>query len=262
MKPFHTISVPHRDILEGRLKMDIFAADLWNAYKKTGPEEYSDPAVFFEKTYLTEGLKNLINVVKSRLEGKGGDPIIRIETPFGGGKTHSLIALMHKAVEWGAKVVVISGTELSSNDTLWSILENQLEGKVEILKGMTSPGKAKLKEVISKHQPLLILLDELLEYVTKAAGKKVEKSTLAAQTMAFIHELTETISTFKNACLVLTLAKSRFEHYDNETEEIFLKLQKIVGREDIPYIPVQDSEIAKVIRKRLFSDVDKKKKKK
>lgn len=256
MKPFYTIANPHRDILEGRLKMDIFAADLWNAYKKTGSKEYSDPKVFFEKTYLTEGLDTLLKVVKSRLEGKGGDPTIRIETPFGGGKTHSLIAFMHKAVELGAKVVVLSGTELSTNETLWGVMEEQLNGKIKIMDGFVSPGKAKIKEIISPHQPLLILLDELLEYATKAAGKKVEKSTLAAQTMAFIHELTETVSTFDTTCLVFTLAKSRYEHYDEQAEELFLKLQKITGREDISYTPVQDEEIAKVIRKRLFSFID------
>ncbi|MEJ5166813.1 MAG: AAA family ATPase, partial [Thermoanaerobaculia bacterium] len=115
MKPFHTIAIPHDDILEGRLTMDVFAADLWLAYQGKGPEEYKDPDLFFQKTYMTQGLQNLLNVVEKRLGGKGGDSIIRVETPFGGGKTHSLIALMHKAKEWGAKVAVISGTEYDSN---------------------------------------------------------------------------------------------------------------------------------------------------
>ena len=99
MKSFHTIAVPHRDILDGRLTMDVFAADLWEVNKKRGPNEYRDSETFFQKTYVTEGLQNLLDVVKRRLHGKGGDPVIQIQTPFGGGKTHALIAMYHKAHE-------------------------------------------------------------------------------------------------------------------------------------------------------------------
>jgi len=59
MKPFHTIAVPHKDILEGRLTMDVYAADLWEVHKKRGHEEYLDPDIFFGKTFLTKGLTNL-----------------------------------------------------------------------------------------------------------------------------------------------------------------------------------------------------------
>lgn len=74
MKPFHTIAVPHRDILEGRLTMDIFAADLWETYMKRAPSEYRDAELFFKKTYLTNGLKNLLDVVEKRLNGQGRRP--------------------------------------------------------------------------------------------------------------------------------------------------------------------------------------------
>jgi hypothetical protein len=103
MKAFHTVAIPHRDILEGRLTMDVFAADLWEVCRQRGPDEYRDSATYFQKTYLTQGLENLLGVVKKRLSGDGGDPVIQIQTPFGGGKTHSLIALYHKAVEWNTK---------------------------------------------------------------------------------------------------------------------------------------------------------------
>jgi len=76
IRPFHTISVPHKDILEGKLSMDIYAANLWEVYKNRGPEEYRNPDNFFQKTYLTSGLSNLIQIVKKRLEGNGGDAVI------------------------------------------------------------------------------------------------------------------------------------------------------------------------------------------
>jgi len=258
MKPFHTIAVPHRDILEGRLTMDVFAADLWEVYNLQGPAEYKDPELFFQKTYLTEGLKNLLNVVKKRIDGLSGDSVIQIKTPFGGGKTHSLIALLHKArTEWKTHVVVMVGTNLDAREhTLWGVLERQLTGKEEYLKGQVSPGKEKLKNLLSRYQPLLILVDELLEYITKAAGVKVGDSNLSAQTLAFMQELTETVAMLGNSCLVVSLPSSVVEHYDEEAEKAFNSLQKIVGRVEKVYTPVQDNEVAKVIRRRLFSNVN------
>ena len=152
MKPFHTIAVPHEDILEGRLTMDVFAADLWEVSQNRGPDEYRDSELFFRKTYLTEGLKNLMGIVERRLKGKGGDPIIQIQTPFGGGKTHSLIALYHKTEKWGAKRVVISGTALSKDDTLWGILEKQLTGKIDVFEGNVAPGKETLRKMLVDNQ--------------------------------------------------------------------------------------------------------------
>lgn len=256
MKAFHTIAIPHKDILEGRLTMDIFAADLWEAYQNRGPAEYKDAGTFFQKTYMTEGLQNLLTIIQKRIEGKGGDPVIQIQTPFGGGKTHSLIAMMHKAHEWKAKIAVIVGTNLEAKETLWALLEKQLTGKNETLTGLTSPGKTKLKKLLEKYQPAVILMDEVLEYVTKAAGVKVENSNLASQTMAFMQELTETVSVLEKVSLVVTLPASIIEHYDESAEKFFTQLQKVVGRMEKIYTPVQEWEIAQVIRQRLFSSVN------
>jgi len=76
---FHTIAVPRRDILEGRLTIDVFAADLWDVFKNRGPDEYKDEVQFFQKTYLTEGLKSLLALVEKRLQGKAAT---RLFTPF------------------------------------------------------------------------------------------------------------------------------------------------------------------------------------
>ena len=259
MKPFSTIAIPHRDILEGRLTMDVFAADLWEVFKGRATEEYQDPTIFFRKTYITDGLKNLLNLAEKRLNGKGGDPIIQLQTPFGGGKTHSLIAFYHKTKGWGAKVVVIDGTALDPKEiTIWEEIEKQLTGKVEKLKGKTSPGREKLRELFGEHQPLLILMDEILEYTTKASGIKVEDSNLASQVLAFIQELTGTIKTLDKSLLILTLPSSVLEHYDENAERLFQQLQKITGRMEKVYTPVHDEEIGHVIRRRLFSQIDEK----
>ncbi len=262
MKPFHTIAIPHKDILEGRLTMDVFAADLSQVVQNKGPEEYRDADTFFKKTFLTDGLTNLLSVVEKRLSGKGGDPVIQIQTPFGGGKTHSLIAMYHKAKEWNAKRVVLSGTDLSGTDILWEKLEEQLGVAHKTFTSKSSPGKEAIIRVLSPHQPLLILMDEILEYATKAAAVKVEQSNLGAQTIVFLKDLTEAIATIEKACLVLTLPSSILEHYDENAERLYQQLQKVSGRVEKIYTPVQDNEVAKVIRQRLFSYIDEKEAKK
>jgi hypothetical protein len=258
MKSFHTVAVADKDIIEGKLTMDVFAADLWETYQGRATPEYKDPKLFFEKTYLTKGLNNLLTVVEKRLRGTGGDAVIQIQTPFGGGKTHALIAMYHKAREWRAKPVVIVGTAMDPNeDTLWGSLEKQLTGSMKQLKGNVSPGREAVRRLLEDNQPTLILVDELLEYTTKAAGVPVRETSLAAQTIAFIQELTEVAGTLPKVCVVVTLPSSIIEHYDEKSERLFLQLQKVAGRVERIYTPVQESEITQVIRRRLFSSVDK-----
>jgi hypothetical protein len=259
MTAFHTIAIPHDDILQGRLTMDVFAADLWDVFKERGSEEYKSADLFFQKTYETEGLKTLLEVVKSRLKGKGGDPVLQIQTPFGGGKTHALIAMYHKAAEWGAKSVVMVGTAMSAKDTLWGLVEEQLTGKQKKFSGLTSPGRTdEFRELLASQAPVLILFDELLEYVTKAAGVPVAESTLASQTIAFMQELTELVSTLDKVALVVTLPSSLMEHFDARAEQLFQQLQRVSGRVEKIYTPVQENEITQVLRCRLFSSVNKK----
>ena len=256
MTAFHTIAIPHEDILAGRLTMDVFAADLWEVYQGRAPDEYRDPVRFFQKTYQTEGLTHLLDVVAKRLRGEGGDPVIQIQTPFGGGKTHALIAMYHKAAEWGARRAVIVGTPLAPTETLWGLLAEQPAGNRDGFEELTPPGREALRGLLAAHQPLLILMDEVLEYATKAAGVTVASSTLAAQTLAFLQELTEAAATLERACLVISLPSSLLEHYDEGAEKLFRQMQKVAGRVEKIYTPVQEHEITQVIRRRLFASID------
>ena len=253
MNPFHTIAVPHGDILEGRLTQEVFAADLWNVLNGRGPDEYKDPVQFFDKTYETDGLKHLLSVVEERVSGRGGDPVIQIQTPFGGGKTHALIAMYHKATEWNTSRAVIVGTPMAPRDTLWGALETQLTGRVARFDGLTSPGRDAIYELLAAKQPALILMDELLEYMTKADSVRVEDSTLASQTLAFMQELTEAAATLEKVALVITVQSSGIERFGEGAEKLYEQLQHVVGRVEKIYTPVQEHEIAHVIRHRLFS---------
>lgn len=258
MKPFHTIATPHDDILKGTLTMDIFAADLWDTYLKRAPEEYNDPKTFFKKTHVTKNLRHILEGVEKRLKGKGGDGYQHIETPFGGGKTHALIAMYHSAKNWNAKPVVIVGTAMGPKDTVWGLIEKQLDGKIEKLSGNVAPGRDALREVLEKHQPVLILIDELLQYVIKAAGVEVKDTTLAAQTIAFIQELSEVASTLNQVCVVASFPASVYEMADQRiAEELLKKIRKVSGRKERKITPVDPNDVPNIIRARLFSTPEK-----
>ena len=95
LKPWREIVTPHRDVASGRYQQAEFAADLWQVHLGEGTDEYREPVEFFRRTYLTESLKGLLVGAIRRLAGKGGDPVVHLQTNFGGGKTHSMLALYH-----------------------------------------------------------------------------------------------------------------------------------------------------------------------
>lgn len=210
-----------------------------------------------------------------RGSGKG-EAVIQIQTPFGGGKTHSLVALYHllkhgaaaidtdvvRSVlrESGAsnipavRVLTFVGTAADAvqGKTPWGELADQL-GRYELLKEhdkrRRSPGKDKLHEVIAD-QPTLILMDEIAEYCVKARD-------FSDQLMAFFQELTETVKVLPQAALVATLPSSvpyGLEKEGERAEQALQQLQRIFGRVEAIYTPVEGEEIYEVIRRRLFED--------
>ncbi|MFQ6003770.1 MAG: DUF499 domain-containing protein, partial [Candidatus Zixiibacteriota bacterium] len=178
------VATPHKDILAGKLSEAIFAADLGDVVYGKAPLEYQDANIFFQKTYLTQGLKDLLANVLSRLGDGKGDPVIQLQTPFGGGKTHALLALYHvikhrKEIEHlslgtnhksslqkvkNSKVAVFVGTHADalSGKTPWGEIAEQL-GQYEIIKEhdtkRIAPGKEKLREILEASGPTLILMD-------------------------------------------------------------------------------------------------------
>ena len=86
---------PHMDVAEGRYKNAEFAADLAQVARGKGELEYRDPVEFFNRTYVTEGMKGLLTQSLRRVSGLDGEPVIQLKTAFGGGKTHSMLALYH-----------------------------------------------------------------------------------------------------------------------------------------------------------------------
>jgi predicted AAA+ superfamily ATPase len=95
LKPWREVVIPHKDVASGRYQQAEFAADLWQVHLGEGLDEYKNPAEFFRRTYLTQSLKQLLVGAVRRLSGRGADPVVQLQTNFGGGKTHSMLALYH-----------------------------------------------------------------------------------------------------------------------------------------------------------------------
>src|SRR5271165_3469269 len=194
IKPWREVVTPHKDVASGRYQQAEFAADLWQVHMGEGTDEYKNPAEFFRRTYLTQSLNQLLIGAVRRLAGQSGDPVVQLQTNFGGGKTHSMLALYHlfsgaapsdlagiDAVLQGAdtkklptaKRVVLVGNKISPSNpvkkpdgtivrTLWGELAWQLGGKKAFQRvrvddeKATSPGDV-LRELFNEYGPCLIL---------------------------------------------------------------------------------------------------------
>ena len=95
LTPWREVIIPHPDVAAGRYHQAEFAADLAAVMAGNTAPEYQDPKEFFARTYLTEGMRQLLVNTIQRLGGKGGEPIVQLKTAFGGGKTHTMLALLH-----------------------------------------------------------------------------------------------------------------------------------------------------------------------
>ncbi len=206
LTPWRDIITPHADVAGGRFEQAEYAADLWQVANgdATGgyrDDEYRDPVSFFARTYITQGLRDLLVGAARRLTATGGDPVIELQTNFGGGKTHSLIALYHLASQMDVTKLtgvadvlaeegltlpprinraVLVGQMISPSapesvgggirlHTLWGRLAHQLGGKegYDMVRrddlGGTSPGAA-LTTLFRRFGPAVVLIDEWVAY--------------------------------------------------------------------------------------------------
>jgi predicted AAA+ superfamily ATPase len=245
LKPWRDVVTPHADVASGRYQQAEFAADLWQVHLGEGTDEYRKPAEFFRRTFLTESLKRLLVGGAQRLAGKGGDPVVQLQTNFGGGKTHSMLALYHLfggtaagqlagvdavLAEAGlktlptAKRVVLVGNKISPGNpvtkadgtvvrTFWGELAYQLGGKKafgRIAKDdekATSPGDV-LRELFVEYGPCLVLVDEWVAYARQLHDQSDLPGGTFDTQFTFAQALTESAKLAKNCLLVVSLPAS------------------------------------------------------
>lgn len=290
LKPWREIARPHKDVLEGTFKQSEFAADITQVANGTATDEYQDAEKFFSRTFITEGMRLLLISVAQRLAGHGGDPVIQLQTAFGGGKTHTLLAVYHLASrkvgteklhgippvldEAGiqslphAKVAVIDGIKLSPSqprkysdttvNTLWGELAFQLLGDegfrmvADSDADGTSPGKEVLTDLIRKAAPCVILIDELVAFIRQLELGKQYKAGTFDSNISFVQALTEALKAVPNAILLASLPESELEVGGTMGQRALNSLEKYFARVESVWKPVGTEEAFEIVRRRLF----------
>lgn len=245
LKPWREVVMPHQDVASGNYQQAEFAADLWQVHLGQGTDEYRDPIEFFRRTYLTESLKGMLVGAVQRLGGKGGDPVVQLQTNFGGGKTHSMLALYHLFSGVGpgeltgidavmeeagakdlptAKRVVLVGNKISPGNpstkpdgtvvrTLWGELAWQLGGKEAYARvaaddeKATSPGDV-LRDLFNEYGPCLVLIDEWVAYARQLHDQSDLPAGGFETQFTFAQVLTESAKLAGNCLLVISLPAS------------------------------------------------------
>lgn len=292
LKPWREIITPHKDVASGNFQKAEFAADLWQVHEGRGTAEYQNPTEFFRRTYLTDGLKELLRNSMQRLSDKGGDPVVELQTNFGGGKTHSLLALYHlysgkPATEMpgieelikttglslvnGVRKAVLVGTSISPGQvhkkadktvvkTLWGEMAWQLGGKegYEIVKeadqSSTNPGDA-LRQLFRKYAPCLILIDEWVAYARLLhENPDLPAGTFATQ-FTFAQTLTEAAKSVDQTLIVVSIPYSKMEVGGDLGKEALDQLKNAVGRVQSSWRPASQDEGFEIVRRRLFEPI-------
>ncbi len=286
------VITPHEDVAGGHFSQAEFAADLYQVATNNADEEYQDPVAFFRRTYLTSGLRELLMGAARRLSGNGGDPVIDLQTNFGGGKTHSMIALYHLASGKAAadlpgvaellaeenlalpptvKRAVIVGQWVSPASasikddgtevrTLWGEIAYQLAG-VEGYKLVEAEDRSgtnpadKLIELFRLAGPSIVLIDEWVAYARQLPSRENEPTLVGGHfdtQFTFAQALTEAAAAVKDVVVLVSIPASDIEVGGDKGRDALVKLRNVVRRKSVPWRPAEDDESFEIVRRRLF----------
>ncbi|MEQ8673634.1 MAG: DUF499 domain-containing protein [Aggregatilineales bacterium] len=293
LKPWRMVVRPHPDVASGRYLLSDFVANIADVKQGKAAPEYGDPKEFFRRTYLTEGLVELLITGTKRLTGQGGDPVVQLQTSFGGGKTHSMLAIYHlfsgdigfSEIPGGENIVkqleqiddriqanraVIVGTAFSSTEprvyadctthTLWGDIAYQLGGveayqtiETADLSGV-SPGSDTILQILENYGPAIIIIDELVAFARNLYNA-VERLPAGSfdAVMTFVQSLTEAVKRSSDSMLLVSIPESDIE-IGGEGGKVTLEiLAKTIGRMESVWKPVTATESFEIVRRRLFS---------
>lgn len=245
VKPWREVLRPHPDVASGQYNSAEFAADLHMVALGQGSSEYVDPVEFFRRTYLTAGLQELLTWSAGRLAGDTNmPPVVNLQTNFGGGKTHSMLALYHLAsgtplsqlpqvvqdlladahVPAHVNRAVLVGTHLKPGSTstkpdgtvvhtLWGELAWQLGGKqayalvADADTTRTNPGDA-LVTLLRDYGPAVVLIDEWVAYARQLYGRDDLPAGTFDTQFTFAQALTEAAKSVPGALVVISIPAS------------------------------------------------------
>ncbi len=295
LTPWREIIAPHADVAAGRFDQAEFAADLFEVLQGTADAEYQDPQEFFDRTYLTQGLRDLLAGAARRLSGGGGDPVIELQTNFGGGKTHSMIALYHLAsgvaaqdlpgvgdmlgeagvsLPDGVARAVLAGQMISPAApqfvedgvelrTMWGHLAYQLGGRdgYEMVRtddeAGTNPGVA-LRELFELFGPAVVLIDEWVAYARQLRDGDGERRLPGGDfdtQFTFAQALTEAAAAVPNVVVLVTIPASDIEVGGDRGRTALERLKNVVTRTAAQWQPASPDESFEIVRRRLFDPI-------
>jgi len=284
---------PHEDVATGRFQLAEFAADLHQVWRGEAAFEYGDPVEFFRRTHITEGLAGLLVGAAQRFTGDGGDPVIQLQTNFGGGKTHALIALYHLAGGTPAnrlngveellaargiglprgpvRRAVLVGHQLQPGEsetkpdgtvvrTMWGELAHQLGGAdgyalvAEADRTGTSPGAA-LTDLLRASSPCLVLIDEWVGYARQLYGISGLPAGSFDAHFSFAQALTDAAANTPGALLVATIPSSQIEVGGEGGQAALTRLENLFARTQANWRTATAEESFEIVRRRLFKEV-------
>ena len=295
LTPWRDIITPHSDVAQGNFEQAEFAADLYEVLKGNAESEYQDPREFFARTYITQGLGDLLVGATRRLSGSGGDPVIELQTNFGGGKTHSLIALYHLASGVPAKDLpgvgemlaeeglllpdevsraVLVGQMVSPSQpeqvedgvvlhTLWGRMAYQLGGRdaYELVRADdeagTNPGAA-LRTLFEQCGPAVVLIDEWVAYARQLRDGGDGPRLMGGDfdtQFTFAQALTEAAAAVPNVVVLVSIPASDIEVGGERGRTALEKLKNVVTRKAAQWQPASPDESFEIVRRRLFDPV-------
>lgn len=291
--PWREVVEPHQDVATGEFQQAEFAADLAKVDNGSAPSEYRDPREFFARTYLTEGLSNLLMGAAKRLSGAGGDPVVELLTNFGGGKTHSMLALYHMAGQTPTEDLpgldqllsrhqlsvpekisraVMVGTSRGPQDVLslqggreirttWGELAWQLGGAEAFAMiadndaSGIAPGSNLLEAIFKKCAPCLILIDEWVAYLRQIYRVEGLPSGSFDANLSFVQSLTEAVKASPGTLLVASLPASQIEVGGEGGQEALARLKQTFSRVESSWRPASQEESYEIVRRRLFKEI-------
>jgi predicted AAA+ superfamily ATPase len=290
LAPWRELITPHPDVAAGRFQHAEFAADLNQVYRGEGESEYRDPDEFFARTFITDGIRELLTNALRRLSGHGGDPVVELQTNFGGGKTHSMLALFHlfsgkpasslpgvegllsaAGVEEPATVrrAVLVGQALSPGivrrksdgtevRTLWGELAWQLSGAEGFAHVATadvegvSPGSDALVALFRATGPCLILIDEWVAFLRQLYHVSNLPAGSFDANLTFAQALTEAARATDRTLVVASLPSSDIEIGGEGGRAALERLRNTFSRVAETWRPASTEEGFEIVRRRLF----------
>jgi len=291
--PWRDVIMPHPDVTTGKYQQAEFAADLDQVRRGIGSKEYTDPSEFYRRTFITSGMRALLRIALERLNGQGGEPVIELQTNFGGGKTHSMLALHHlcsgqslaslpgldevcsevgiSSIPRSSRAVLV-GTAFSPSkattypdgtvvNTLWGELAYQLGGPQGYAliassdQQRVAPGAQDLAALFTAHAPCLILVDEWVAYARNLVSNPALPAGTFDSQVSFAQALTEAVKQVPNALLLISVPQSVNEIGGSDGEKAVSALKNVVTRIAYQWRPATGNEGFEIVRRRLFEPI-------